>query len=140
MHEHGPWERHSQQASHHTLITGDTAFCYDSNAFWNEHLSRDLKVIIVDNGGGNIFRYIDGPDKNADLLPWFEAPHKRNIERLVGSFDLPYHHAYDQASLEAGIDALYRTAERPSVLHITTDPVTSPKVLRDYFVGLGTGS
>lgn len=123
-----------------TLITGDTAFCYDSNAFWNEHLSHDLKVIIVDNGGGNIFRYIDGPDKNADLLPWFEAPHKRNIERLVGSFDLPYHHAYDQASLEAGIDALYRTAERPSVLHITTDPVTSPKVLRDYFVGLGTGS
>lgn len=123
-----------------TLITGDTAFCYDSNAFWNEHLSHDLKVIIVDNGGGNIFRYIDGPDKNADLLPWFEAPHKRNIERLVGSFDLPYHHAYDQASLEAGIDALYRTAVRPSVLHITTDPVTSPKVLRDYFVGLGTGS
>ena len=120
-----------------TLITGDTAFCYDSNAFWNEHLSPDLKVIIVDNGGGNIFRYIDGPDKNAELLPWFEAPHKRNIECLVGSYDLPYHHAYDQASLETGIDALYRTADRPSVLHITTDAITSPNVLRDYFKKLG---
>src|SRR5690606_33295153 len=57
-----------------TLITGDTAFCYDSNAFWNNHLSPLLKVIVIDNGGGNIFRFIEGPDKDADLLQWFEAP------------------------------------------------------------------
>ncbi|MBX2973451.1 MAG: 2-succinyl-5-enolpyruvyl-6-hydroxy-3-cyclohexene-1-carboxylic-acid synthase [Flavobacteriales bacterium] len=124
-----------------TLITGDTAFCYDSNAFWNEHLSPDLKVIVIDNGGGNIFRFIEGPDKDAELLKWFEAPHGRSIEKLAKSFDLPYYHAHDQASLEAGIDKLYAThtsssrpdGNRPAVLHITTDAETSPKVLRDYF-------
>lgn len=116
-----------------TLITGDTAFCYDSNAFWNEHLSPHLKIIVIDNGGGNIFRYIDGPDKDPDLLKWFEAPHARSIEKLVKSYDLPYYHAIDQASLEAGLDKLYATHERPAVLHITTDALTSPKVLRDYF-------
>ena len=52
-----------------TLITGDIAFCYDSNAFWNAHLSPQLKVIVIDNGGGNIFRYIEGPDTDAELLP-----------------------------------------------------------------------
>ncbi len=116
-----------------TLITGDTAFCYDSNAFWNEHLSPLLKVIIIDNGGGNIFRYIDGPDKDPDLLKWFEAPHTRNIEKLVKSYDLPYYHANDQASTEVGIDKLYAAQDKPTVLHITTDALTSPKVLRDYF-------
>ncbi|MCC6400375.1 MAG: 2-succinyl-5-enolpyruvyl-6-hydroxy-3-cyclohexene-1-carboxylic-acid synthase [Flavobacteriales bacterium] len=116
-----------------TLITGDIAFCYDSNAFWNNHLGPLLKVIVVDNGGGNIFRYIDGPDKDAELLPWFEAPHTRSIEKLVKSFDLPYFHANDQVSLEAGLDHLYAQHERPAVLHITTDALTSPKVLRDYF-------
>jgi 2-succinyl-5-enolpyruvyl-6-hydroxy-3-cyclohexene-1-carboxylate synthase len=121
-----------------TLITGDIAFCYDSNAFWNEHLSPQLKVIVVDNGGGNIFRYIDGPDKDAELLPWFEAPHTRSIERLVKSFDLPYFHANDQASLEAGLDKLYAQFDRPAVLHITTDGLVSPKVLRDYFRHLRT--
>jgi 2-succinyl-5-enolpyruvyl-6-hydroxy-3-cyclohexene-1-carboxylate synthase len=30
-----------------TLITGDIAFCYDSNAFWNGHLSPLLKVIVI---------------------------------------------------------------------------------------------
>jgi 2-succinyl-5-enolpyruvyl-6-hydroxy-3-cyclohexene-1-carboxylate synthase len=116
-----------------TLITGDTAFCYDSNAFWNAHLSPLLKVIVIDNGGGNIFRYIEGPDKDADLLKWFEAPHGRSIEQLVRSFDLPYYHANDQGSLESGIDKLYAQHDKPAVLHVTTDALTSPKVLRDYF-------
>ncbi len=116
-----------------TLITGDTAFCYDSNAFWNGHLSPLLKVIVIDNGGGNIFRYIEGPDKDPDLLKWFEAPHTRSIEKLVKSYDLPYYHANDQASLEAGLDKLYAAHERPAVLHITTDAIISPEVLRDYF-------
>lgn len=116
-----------------TLITGDTAFCYDSNAFWNNHLSPNLKVIVIDNGGGNIFRYIEGPDQDAELLPWFEAPHGRSIEQLVKSFGLPYYHANDQASLEAGIDKLYTAHEKAAVLHITTDAQRSPTVLRDYF-------
>ena len=116
-----------------TLITGDTAFCYDSNAFWNNHLSADLKVIVIDNGGGNIFRYIDGPDKDAELLPWFEAPHSRSIEQLVKSFGLPYYHAHDHASLVSGLDKLYAEHDKPALLHIITDAQISPRVLRDYF-------
>ncbi|MBL7985210.1 MAG: hypothetical protein JNM91_09435, partial [Flavobacteriales bacterium] len=119
-----------------TLITGDTAFCYDSNAFWNAHLSPLLKVIVIDNGGGNIFRYIDGPDRDPELLQWFEAPHTRSIEKLVRSYDLPYYHANDQVSLEAGLDKLYAEHDRPAVLHITTDALTSPQVLRNYFTQL----
>jgi 2-succinyl-5-enolpyruvyl-6-hydroxy-3-cyclohexene-1-carboxylate synthase len=119
-----------------TLITGDTAFCYDSNAFWNDHLSAELKVIVIDNGGGNIFRYIEGPDQDAELLPWFEAPHGRSIEQLVKSFDLPYYYANDHASLESGLDKLYAVHEKAAVLHITTDALTSPLVLRNYFTQL----
>jgi 2-succinyl-5-enolpyruvyl-6-hydroxy-3-cyclohexene-1-carboxylate synthase len=119
-----------------TLITGDTAFCYDSNAFWNDHLSAELKVIVIDNGGGNIFRYIEGPDQDAELLPWFEAPHGRSIEQLVKSFDLPYYYANDHASLESGLDKLYAVHEKAAVLHITTDALTSPLVLRTYFTQL----
>lgn len=119
-----------------TLITGDTAFCYDSNAFWNNHLSEHLRVILIDNGGGNIFRYIEGPDKDAELLPYFEAPHSRDIKALVESYHLPYFTANDLASLSVGLDELYKPHERPAVLHVTTDALTSPRVLRDYFTKL----
>jgi len=119
-----------------TLITGDIAFCYDANAFWNEHLSPHLKVIVIDNGGGNIFRFIPGPDSDPELLPYFETPHGRDIAKLVGSYGLPYCHAMDQATLEAGLKELYAPHDRPAVLHVTTDAIVSPKVLRDYFAVL----
>jgi len=92
-----------------------------------------LKVIVIDNGGGNIFRYISGPDRDPELLKWFDAPHTRSIEKLVKSYDLRYIHANDKASLETGLDQLYAQHDRPAALHITTDALTSPKVLRDYF-------
>lgn len=116
-----------------TLITGDVAFCYDSNAFWNKHLPAQLKVIVIDNGGGNIFRYIPGPDKDPELLPWFESPHGRDIPALVKSYGLTCYSAHDAASLETGLKQLYAPHDQPAVLHITTDPLLSPQQLRGYF-------
>ncbi|MFN2428955.1 MAG: 2-succinyl-5-enolpyruvyl-6-hydroxy-3-cyclohexene-1-carboxylic-acid synthase, partial [Cryomorphaceae bacterium] len=42
------------------LVTGDTAFLYDSNAFWNRKFPENLKVIVINNSGGGIFRIIPG--------------------------------------------------------------------------------
>lgn len=119
-----------------TLITGDIAFLYDSNAFWNTHLAHELKVIVIDNGGGNIFRFIEGPDQDPELLPWFEAPHKRSIEKFVRSYDLPYFKATDHASLKEGLTSLYAPHDHPAVLHVITDREISPKVLREHFKAL----
>ncbi len=116
-----------------TLITGDVAFCYDSNAFWNKHLSPHLKVIVIDNGGGNIFRYIPGPDKDPELLPWFESPHYRDIPALVKSYGLVCYTARDEATLKDGMEALYKQHDKPAVLLISTDPLLSPQQLRGYF-------
>lgn len=120
-----------------TLITGDVAFCYDSNAFWNKYLSPDLRVIVIDNGGGNIFRYIEGPDKDPELLPWFESPHGRDIPALVKSYGLTCYEAHDGATLQAALQELYKPHEKPAVLVVKTDAEISPQVLRNYFRELG---
>jgi len=116
-----------------TLICGDIAFAYDSNAFWNEFRPARLRVIVVDNGGGNIFRFIPGPDEHPGLLPYFETPHGRDIKGLVGSYGLPYAEAFDMPSLEHGLHWLYEDHGVPAVLHVRTDAEISPKVLRGYF-------
>lgn len=119
-----------------TLLTGEIAFLYDSNAFWNKQLSPELRVIVIDNGGGNIFRYIEGPDKDPELLKWFDAPHGRDPMALVKSFGLACYEAVDHATLRAGLDKLYQPHDAPAVLVVRTDPVISPKVLREYFAAL----
>ena len=52
---------------------------------------------------------------------------------MVMSFGLPCYTADDEASLKRGLKELYKPHETPAVLHITTDAITSPKVLREYF-------
>jgi 2-succinyl-5-enolpyruvyl-6-hydroxy-3-cyclohexene-1-carboxylate synthase len=37
-----------------TLIVGDIAFFYDSNGLWNRYLSDNLRIILLNNGGGGI--------------------------------------------------------------------------------------
>jgi 2-succinyl-5-enolpyruvyl-6-hydroxy-3-cyclohexene-1-carboxylate synthase len=119
-----------------TLICGETAFLYDSNAFWNAHLPAHLRVIVMDNGGGNIFRYIPGPDSLPELLPWFEAPHGRDPAVLARSFGLPTYEAGDGPSLQRALQALFAPHDRPAVLVVRTDAEVSPRVLRDHFAAL----
>ncbi len=119
-----------------TLITGDIAFLYDSNAFWNDLRPANLRVIVMDNGGGNIFRYIPGPDTDAGLLPWFEAPHGRDPLLLAKSFGLRTLEASDMPGLVVALDELYDGTEGPAVLVVRTPAEVSARVLRDYFTSL----
>lgn len=119
-----------------TLITGDVAFLYDSNAFWNTYGSAHLRVIVIDNGGGNIFRYIEGPDRDPALLKWFDSPHGRDPLALARSFGLPAYEAFDRTSLRNALEQLYEPHDGPAVLVVRTDAEVSPKVLRDYFKAL----
>jgi 2-succinyl-5-enolpyruvyl-6-hydroxy-3-cyclohexene-1-carboxylate synthase len=119
-----------------TLITGDVAFLYDSNAFWNAHLSPHMRVIVMDNGGGNIFRYIEGPDRDPALLKWFDSPHGRDPLGLARSFGLPCYEAFDMTSLKNALDLLYQPHDNAAVLVVRTDAELSPNVLRNYFSAL----
>ncbi len=43
-----------------TLITGDMAFFYDRNAFWHQEAMPNLRIIVLNNHAGGIFRLIKG--------------------------------------------------------------------------------
>jgi len=55
----------------HTLITGDVAFFYDRNAFWNNYNKQNLRVVILNNHGGAIFGIIDGPGTTPEADEYF---------------------------------------------------------------------
>lgn len=42
------------------LITGDLSFFYDINGLWNQYIPPYTRIIIINNGEGNIFRIIPG--------------------------------------------------------------------------------
>ena len=70
------------------FVTGDLSFLYDANGLWHHPWPENLKIVVVNNGGGGIFKIIDGA-KNEPAVPYFfETPHNRNIAQWVTGWGL----------------------------------------------------
>jgi 2-succinyl-5-enolpyruvyl-6-hydroxy-3-cyclohexene-1-carboxylate synthase len=116
------------------LITGDVAFIYDSNALWNPNLSPNLRIVVMNNGGGNIFRIIDGPDSMPELDTFIETPHIPKVQHLANMFGLDYYAASDESRLQSCLPAfLDKNILNPAILEVKTSNKTSAAVLREYF-------
>jgi len=97
-----------------TLITGDIAFFYDTNALWHHHLRSNLRIILINNEGGNIFRYVNGPDKTAHLEQHFEATHQTSARWIAKTHN---------------VDAV----DRPMILEVQTPRLDNIEILKEYF-------
>jgi 2-succinyl-5-enolpyruvyl-6-hydroxy-3-cyclohexene-1-carboxylate synthase len=82
------------------LISGDLSFLYDQNGLWSIDRSHMLKIIISNNGGGNIFRLIDGPSSVPELDRLFYTPQNVSIAHLCSAYDIPYFCARDEETLQ----------------------------------------
>jgi 2-succinyl-5-enolpyruvyl-6-hydroxy-3-cyclohexene-1-carboxylate synthase len=72
------------------LLTGDMGFFYDRNAFWQDELPNNLKVIILNNSGGGIFRLIKGPSDQPELEHLFETRHNLDALNTAEDFGIRY--------------------------------------------------
>ncbi len=117
------------------LISGDTSFFYDSNALWNNYNTENLRIIVINNGGGGIFKIIDGP-KKSNQLDYFVAPHKGSIKDLCKAFDVQYLSAKSLGELENNMEKFYQISgnKKPVLMEINTELCQNEVVLGEYFL------
>jgi 2-succinyl-5-enolpyruvyl-6-hydroxy-3-cyclohexene-1-carboxylate synthase len=72
------------------LITGDLAFFYDRNAFWHNYPLGNLRIIVLNNHGGLIFKMIDGPASLPEADEYFVTRQKLNAKKLCEEFEFDY--------------------------------------------------
>ncbi len=119
------------------VITGDLSFLYDSNALWNKYLRPDFKIILINNGGGGIFRYISGAMAEEEMEDFFEARQKPvAIELLAKSFGLRYFECENETELLETMPAFFAENSCPSLLEVHTPRRNNAMVLKDYFQNL----
>jgi len=118
-----------------TLISGDIAFFYDVNALWNDYLPPHFKIIIVNNGGGGIFRIIDGPSTTNALDKYFETKHQTKAKNVAATYGLVYFSADHEVDLKQNLVALFET-KQAAILEVFTPSAENDKVLKEYFTFL----
>ena len=116
----------------HFLITGDTAFQYDINGLWNRDFPQNLKIILINNGGGGIFRIIEGPDRVEELEDFFEAYHPVDFEMTAKAHGINYFTATDKTSLGLSLPQFFNQ-EGAAIIEIKTIADQNAKWLKNYF-------
>ena len=115
------------------FITGDISFLYDSNALWNKYTPKNFKIILVNNGGGGIFRILPGHEETAVFNTFFETSHCLTAENLAKMYGFDYSIASDKMSLDISLRTMYAQNEKPSILEVFTPTLQNDSVLLQYF-------
>jgi 2-succinyl-5-enolpyruvyl-6-hydroxy-3-cyclohexene-1-carboxylate synthase len=115
------------------FVTGDISFLYDSNALWNNYIPENFKIILINNGGGGIFRILPGHEESTVFNTFFETSHSLTAEYLAKMYGFEYSIASCEKTLEERLKVFYSQDKKPSILEIVTPEKENDKVLLQYF-------
>ena len=115
------------------FIAGDIGFLYDSNALWNNYIPKNFKIILINNGGGGIFRILPGHDETPVFNIFFETSHCLTAEHLAKMYGFNYLTASTETTLENSLNVLFSNADNPTLLEVFTPTLENDKVLLQYF-------
>lgn len=105
------------------LVTGDLSFFYDSNALWNHQLQGNLRILLLNNGGGAIFSRFKGLQHSA-AKAHVVAHHNTSAQGLCESFGVTYHSISSSEDILNGAFErfLYEDSTRPVLLEVWLPP------------------
>jgi len=112
-----------------TLITGDMAFFYDRNAFWHNYSMPNLRIIILNNHAGGIFRLIDGPSKQPELEEFFETKQALDAEHLCRELGFKYFKAENDHTLDEVLGTFFDKSIHPQILEISSESKSNAEIL-----------
>ena len=97
---------------------------------------KHFKIILINNGGGGIFRILPGHQENETFHTYFETSHCLTAEHLAKMYRFDYLTAADETTLKAGLKQLFANNDQPAILEVFTPTRDNNKLLLDYFKAL----
>ena len=115
-------------------VIGDLSFFYDQNALWNSNIGGNLRIVLLNNSGGGIFRQLKGLDKSPVATSFVAAQHETTAQGICTQNDIGYISAKDMGEMQIGIVTLLtRETNRPMLLEVFTDVDEDMRAYSMYF-------
>lgn len=114
------------------VAIGDVAFFYDRNALWHPHVGSNLRIILLNNDGGGIFRMIEGPRQLPEREMFFETPHHLTAERTAQDANLDYYRCTTWEELNQHLPDFLAPSGQSKLLEIKTDMAVNEAVFNAF--------
>lgn len=116
------------------LISGDMSFQYDLAALSSTLMSARMKMVVICNGGGGIFRFIGATSDLEELEEFFAVGTVLPLAQLAEGYGMAYFEAASEAELRHEWSRFLAEDSRPALMSIKTPAEISAGVLKSYFV------
>jgi len=100
---------------------------------WNKDFPRNLKIIVLNDQGGGIFRLLDGPSG----MPFFDeysvTNHPVDLQHLAEAFGLKHLYVSDTIGLKTSLATLFSGDTGPALLEINTAKSENSAIFKQFF-------
>ena len=116
------------------LIIGDLTFFYDMNALWNRHIGKNVRIFLVNNGGGAVIHLPERSESVYKLLPNFiSAKHNAKAKAWAEDRGFLYLGANSEKELRDSVDIFTDpNQERPMLLEVFSDMLEDSNDFKKY--------
>lgn len=117
------------------VAIGDLSFFYDMNALWNVNVRPNLRILLLNNGGGEIFRTLPELELSDASHEYITGVHKTSAKGWAEERGFLYLRVDNEAQLPEAVKTLAQpeSVEQPILLEVFTDKDEDVRILKDYY-------
>lgn len=120
------------------IVIGDLSFFYDMNALWNGSIKNNIRILLLNNGGGEIFQSIPGFEMNDNTHRFVTATHSTSAKGWAIERGFEY---IDVHNMEELLEAMIsftqpEEKEKPMIVEVFMDKAEDIRLLKDYYHSL----
>lgn len=102
-------------------VVGDLSFFYDMNSAGIRGIGNNVRIILLNNGGGSEFHYFMGKSKIPTINRHICAEHKKTAKGWIESLGYKYYSAASKEDVDNIIPTLTEKSECPVFVEVFTD-------------------
>ncbi|MDE6301600.1 MAG: 2-succinyl-5-enolpyruvyl-6-hydroxy-3-cyclohexene-1-carboxylic-acid synthase [Muribaculaceae bacterium] len=115
------------------LISGDMSFAYDIGALALGCIPANFKIVVLNNGGGGIFRFIPSTARLPELERCFVTDIRLPLRQLAEGYGFRYICADSSEGLVDALRQFWSDDTLPVILDVHTPGPLSADILREFF-------
>lgn len=115
------------------LVIGDLSFFYDMNAAGLRSIGPNVRIILLNNGGGSEFHFIIGKEKIPTLNDYISAEHGNVAAGWITSLGYQYYSAQNAEEFDAIIEKFGEKSDRPMFIEVFTDMEEDSDIIHKYY-------
>ena len=117
------------------VVLGDLSFFYDMNALWNTNFGCNLRIMLLNNGGGEIFQTLPGLEMGSKTHCFVTASHKTSAKGWAEERGFTYLQVHNMEELTDALGMFTQSAphNQPMLMEVFTDADEDIRLLKAYY-------